>query len=327
MSIPKKKQSQTKFDLQNIYKFISELGVGAFGTVWKVEDIKSKKLRAIKLIEKYNGMGVTGKIVNDEIDALKKLNKVPGSEKYIIKFYRFFIGFGVPKANKDQEYLVLEMEYFDGVDLFDYVNPKKKQKLPYTFTLDILCKIIKHLLEALKFIHSNGMAHRDIKPSNIMFDGNRLLLVDFGMACLFSECKGLVGTPGYIAPEIYQCYNKKSNYGTKSELLSTGMCNIDWSKADIYSLGKTFQFLIMNSEYSTNIINELVWSMTSDVPKMRLNTVESLKIMSKKKACSNGVITKGKNWPGSKKSKGSYISNVSSGKKPTFDGWTWVGNV
>lgn len=63
--------------------------------------------------------------------------------------------------------------------------------------------------EALRVVHAAGIVHRDLKPGNVILasDGPRVL--DFGIARAVEETAltrtgGLVGTPGWIAPEQYQ---------------------------------------------------------------------------------------------------------------------------
>jgi serine/threonine protein kinase/tetratricopeptide (TPR) repeat protein len=73
--------------------------------------------------------------------------------------------------------------------------------------------ILKQMAAGLAAIHSASIVHRDIKPNNIMLDGIgsdvRLCITDFGLARAYeSEAsfsgKGMVvGTPGYMAPELY----------------------------------------------------------------------------------------------------------------------------
>jgi serine/threonine protein kinase len=63
------------------------------------------------------------------------------------------------------------------------------------------------LAEAVLAVHSVGVLHRDIKPSNILLEGRAPVLIDFGLARLADDPRltltgWLLGTPGYLAPEI-----------------------------------------------------------------------------------------------------------------------------
>jgi serine/threonine-protein kinase len=68
------------------------------------------------------------------------------------------------------------------------------------------------VLEALAYAHAKGVLHRDLKPANIVLDREKgAVLTDFGFARLVGETSlslslsgGLVGTPHYIAPELWQ---------------------------------------------------------------------------------------------------------------------------
>ncbi|MBA3783641.1 MAG: serine/threonine protein kinase [Nocardioides sp.] len=63
------------------------------------------------------------------------------------------------------------------------------------------------LAEALTAVHSVGVLHRDIKPSNVLMEGRTPILIDFGLARVADDPRithtgWLLGTPGYLAPEI-----------------------------------------------------------------------------------------------------------------------------
>jgi predicted Ser/Thr protein kinase len=63
------------------------------------------------------------------------------------------------------------------------------------------------LAEALVAVHSVGVLHRDIKPSNVLMEGRSPVLIDFGLARVAEDARlthtgWLLGTPGYLAPEI-----------------------------------------------------------------------------------------------------------------------------
>jgi predicted Ser/Thr protein kinase len=63
------------------------------------------------------------------------------------------------------------------------------------------------LAEAMIAVHQVGVLHRDIKPSNVLVEGRSPVLIDFGLARLAEDPRlthtgWLLGTPGYLAPEI-----------------------------------------------------------------------------------------------------------------------------
>ena len=146
-------------------------------------------------------------------------------------------------VHKGHHYLV--MDYIDGHDLLTYLEGHSQ--LTFNLALEIMIK----LSEALSVIHCAGIIHRDIKPSNIMITnvGNPVIL-DFGIAKFgntkdHSESRSglgsyMTGTPGFIAPEIIQ----NSANITKA--------------ADIYSLGKTFYFLLTGEPLVNDTITQEV---------------------------------------------------------------------
>ncbi|WP_340539488.1 serine/threonine-protein kinase [Nocardioides sp. GXZ039] len=63
------------------------------------------------------------------------------------------------------------------------------------------------LAEGLASVHEVGVLHRDVKPSNVLMEGRTPILIDFGLARVADDPRlthtgWLLGTPGYLAPEI-----------------------------------------------------------------------------------------------------------------------------
>lgn len=126
---------------------------------------------------------------------------------------------------EDSFYLVTE--FLDGIDLAALVN--QHGPLPPEFASWVVCETAK----ALEHAHAENLIHRDIKPSNIMLlrDGS-IKLLDLGLAryadsqSQMTATGQFMGTIDYVAPE--QAADTR---------------NVD-HRADIYSLGCTFYFLL-----------------------------------------------------------------------------------
>lgn len=100
----------------------------------------------------------------------------------------------------------------------------------------ILLDVMYNLIEAFLHIHKMGVVHRDIKLENILMKGNIPIVIDWDLSCLHSDnspypCRGFVGTPLNVAPEVW----KRS---ISNPFLT-----------DIYSLGVVFYNLANNKSY------------------------------------------------------------------------------
>ena len=76
------------------------------------------------------------------------------------------------------------------------------------------------LCAALAAVHSAHLLHRDLKPQNVMREsGGRIVLMDFGTGEELSGSNRLIGTPLYLAPEIF----RGQNASVQSDLYSLGV--------------------------------------------------------------------------------------------------------
>lgn len=64
-----------------------------------------------------------------------------------------------------------------------------------------LLELATPLIEALAFLHRQGLVHRDIKPSNVLYRDGKPCLADPGLVAASDATLSLVGTLGYMPPE------------------------------------------------------------------------------------------------------------------------------
>jgi eukaryotic-like serine/threonine-protein kinase len=92
---------------------------------------------------------------------------------------------------------------------------------------DRAIRIAIGILDALEYIHANGVVHRDLKPENIMVDpDDNIKLIDFGIASdaaarrlTYANFTATIGTPDYISPE--QVKGKRGD--GRSDIYSVGV--------------------------------------------------------------------------------------------------------
>ncbi len=98
--------------------------------------------------------------------------------------------------------IYMVMEWCDGRLLRDILA---EGRMPQ----DRAIRIAIEVLDALEYIHEQGVVHRDLKPENIMVDANdNIKLIDFGIAgdsaarrLTYANFTATLGTADYISPE------------------------------------------------------------------------------------------------------------------------------
>ena len=196
---------------------IGELGRGSFGKVFKVMHIASKKLRAVKVIEKRISKRRSSDLLFfTEVDILRRLD-----HPNILSIHEVF---------EDTRHYYVVSELCEGGELFGYIT--KAKKLDEEMAADVM----RQVLSAVAYCHEHNIVHRDLKPENILLDTSptptnpfiHLKLIDFGTSCFFVESQQLtkvLGTPYYIAPEVLGgCYDAKCDVWSCGVILYILLC-------------------------------------------------------------------------------------------------------
>ncbi|KAL7712426.1 non-specific serine/threonine protein kinase [Entamoeba marina] len=185
------------------YEIKDFIGVGSFGVVLKIVEVETQKIYAMKFIRLPKSSAIEA---NRESDLLKKVH-----HRNVVEFHDFY-------QTKASTYII--MEYISGGDLRDVMKRKGSLK---ESTIRI---VMRQVLEALRYLHEEGVIHRDLKSENVMvFDEGKwvIKLTDFGFGRFISETKRAetrCGTMAYAAPELF---SGKSYDGTMVDIWSAGV--------------------------------------------------------------------------------------------------------
>ncbi len=218
------------------YQFVSLLGRGGMGAVYKAVQVSLDRAVAVKVLP--------GDLIDDtdaqfaerfknEARTMAKMN-----HPSIVNVYDF--------GETQTGLLFIVMEFIDGTDVAKMIV--SQGKLPEDYALSITA----HVCDALNYAHRNGVIHRDIKPANILINMDGAVKVaDFGLAKQsdagmsgLTKTNMAMGTPDFVAPEA----------------LIPGI-PLD-GRADLYAIG------VMLYQMLTGEIPRGMWTM----PGMKLGT-------------------------------------------------------
>ncbi|HEX2877797.1 MAG TPA: protein kinase [Polyangiaceae bacterium] len=186
------------------YQIVSLLGAGASGVVYRAFDPQLKRAVALKLLrpEVHHGSHEQSARMLREAQAMARL-----SHPHVVAVYDVGLHEGT---------VYLVMEYIDGHTLRDWLREKPRE-------LSEILAVFADAARGLAAAHAKGLVHRDFKPENVLVaEDGRARVTDFGLAResdswllerqmddqasteLYAPTRGLVGTPAYMAPELFE---------------------------------------------------------------------------------------------------------------------------
>ncbi len=216
------------------YKTLQKIGKGAFGQVYRVQNIITKEIFAMKT-----------ELISSEQKNLE-------TEAYYLISLK---GFGIPKfityGHIKTHYILIEELLGESLnDIFERQN----RECP----ISDICMIGMQLLDRLEWIHSKNILYRDIKPDNILIgkkDKNVIYLIDFGLCKKYRASK----TGKHILPKKTGFFSGNMKYASFNALIGKEQSRRD----DLISLGYLLIFLAKKQlpwNYDVNYFDKAKYS-------------------------------------------------------------------
>src|SRR6266436_4450389 len=202
--------------------FPIELGSGAIAITYRARDTVLNSVVALKVID-------------------RKVAQMPGVRSRFLREARAAAQIHHPNVARVTHYGEQNGECFYVMELVEGETLEAKVRRDGPMPLALALEIIEQTARALAAAEACGVVHRDIKPSNIMLESDPsgcvpiVKVIDYGIAKILNPeagaeqtQTGFIGTPAFASPE---------------QFVSVGHPPID-TRADIYSLGATFWYLL-----------------------------------------------------------------------------------
>ena len=254
------------------YQIVQILGAGGMGKVYKVRNVISDRVEAMKVL-------LPNLASDPELaDRFMREIKVQASLTHpnIAQLHT---------AQRVDNQLLMIMEFVEGQALDSVL---KTTKIPVRQGVDYICQV----LSALSYAHSHGVIHRDIKPANMMLTTDGIVkLMDFGIAKIaadrtITQAGQTVGSLYYMSPEQIQ---GAKDLGPRSDLYSLGV-----SLYEIVTGARPFQgdsdFSIMAAhlqqtpaapvQYDPSLpqaLNEVILMSIAKEPERRFQTADAFR--------------------------------------------------
>uniref|UniRef100_A0A3Q2Y2P2 Protein kinase domain-containing protein n=1 Tax=Hippocampus comes TaxID=109280 RepID=A0A3Q2Y2P2_HIPCM len=198
-------------------KFDIEIGRGSFKTVYKGLDTETTVEVAWCELQDRKLSKSERQRFKEEAGMLKGLQ-----HPNIVRFYDSWEG-----PCKGKKCIVLVTELMTSGTLKTYLKRFKVMKIK------VLRSWCRQILKGLHFLHTRAppIIHRDLKCDNIFITGptGSVKIGDLGLATLkrASFAKSVIGTPEFMAPEMYE-----EKYDESVDVYAFGMCMLEMATSE-----------------------------------------------------------------------------------------------
>jgi len=218
------------------YKLVAQIGAGGMGEVWKAEDTRLGRMVAIKVLPAA---------VASDAEAVSRLRR---EARTAAQLYHPNIA-TIHSIEEEGDLLFIVMELVDGEPLTRLIRGGQLAEAD-------VCRIGRGVADALAEAHEHGIIHRDIKPDNIIVKGNRVKVLDFGIAKRFgvetttpddptafvTQQGMIIGTVHYMSPE--QALGKSLD--ARTDLFSLGVVLYEAATGKLPFAGETMTETLMH---------------------------------------------------------------------------------
>ncbi len=166
------------------YELLNQLGAGGMGRVHRALDGLTGRVVSLKLCARNNGGGL--------------------EEEALAREFRLLAALRHPNLVEVLDYGVdPELGAFVVTELYE--NALELRLAAAGAGLRGQLGLIAQLLDAVDYLHQQGVIHRDLKPGNVVVVHEWVRVLDFGISAEVEELAygaRLAGTMGYLAPEL-----------------------------------------------------------------------------------------------------------------------------
>ncbi len=170
------------------YRILAKLGQGGMGVVYKAEDIKLKRLVALKFLP--------AALLPSDADKARFVHEARAASAMdhpnICTIYEI--------GESEDGQMFIAMAYYEGETLQKKVDSG-------SWIVDRAIEIAIQIAQGLAKAHAHGIIHRDLKPANVIVTNEGVAkILDFGLAKLSGQPRltktgSTVGTMAYMSPE------------------------------------------------------------------------------------------------------------------------------